>query len=92
MIKCEACRAFYCLFAWSLINSIKQSTNVRCYLSYDIKSILKSQFWRENVKVANQMERVEKEFIDNVCIISTDFQAPCIMLLSMILIRLWKFW
>ena len=41
-IKCEACRAFYCFFATSLINSILLSKNVRFYLSYDIKTILKS--------------------------------------------------
>ena len=41
-IKCEACRAFYCFFATSLINSIHDiSTNVRFYLSYDIKITLK---------------------------------------------------
>ena len=39
MIKCKACRAFYHFFASSLINSIR-STNVRLYLSYDIKIIL----------------------------------------------------
>ena len=32
------------LFATSLINSIIQSTNVRFYLSYDIKITLKSHF------------------------------------------------
>ena len=37
MIKCEACRAFYFFFATSLINSIIRSTNVRFYLSYEIK-------------------------------------------------------
>ena len=48
MIKCEACRAFYRFFAASLINSIILSPNVRFYLSYDIKTILKSHFWCEN--------------------------------------------
>ena len=43
-IRCEACRAFYLLFATSLINSIIQSMNVRFYLSYDIKITLKSHF------------------------------------------------
>ena len=46
-IKCEACRAFYLFFATSLINLINRSTNVRFYLSYDIKIILKSYFWRK---------------------------------------------
>ena len=36
-------------FATSLINSIKKSTNVRFYLSYDIKITLKSHFCRKNV-------------------------------------------
>ena len=45
----EACRAFYLFFATSLINSIKKSTIVRFYLSYDIKNTLKSHFWRKNV-------------------------------------------
>ena len=36
-------------FATSLINSIikNKSTNVRFYLSYGIKIILKSHFWRK---------------------------------------------
>ena len=41
-IKCEACRAFYLFFATSLINSIIHDTNVRLYLSYDIKISLKA--------------------------------------------------
>ena len=36
-IKCEACRTFYHFFA--------TSTNVKFYISYDIKTILKSYFW-----------------------------------------------
>ena len=48
-IKCEACRAFYRFFATNLINSITLSTNVRFFLSYDIKTILKSHFWCETV-------------------------------------------
>ena len=51
MIKCEACRLFYRLFATSLINSIILSTSVRFYLSYDIKTIMKTHFLRENVRV-----------------------------------------
>ena len=46
--KCEACRAFYPIFATSLINSIYRSTNVRYYLSYDIIFTLKSHFWHNN--------------------------------------------
>ena len=38
---------FIAFFATSLINSIILSTNVRFYLSYDIKTILKSHFWCE---------------------------------------------
>ena len=40
---------FYLFFATSLINSIKKSTNVRFYLSYDIKITLKSYFCRKSV-------------------------------------------
>ena len=40
--KSEACRAFYLFLAKSLINSIYMSTNVRFYLSYDFKIILKT--------------------------------------------------
>ena len=36
-IKCEACRAFCLFFA------------TRFYLSYDLKIILKSYFWREKL-------------------------------------------
>ena len=39
-IKCEACRAFYHFSA----NSFNRSSNVRFYLSYDIKITLKSHF------------------------------------------------
>ena len=42
MIKCEACR---------VNKSIKWSTNVRFYLSHDIKINYKSHFWRENVNI-----------------------------------------
>ena len=50
--KMQACRAFYLFFATSLINSIlMEHKNVRFYLSYDIKMILKSYFWRENISV-----------------------------------------
>ena len=38
---------FNLFFATSLINSIIQETNVRFYLSYDIKCTLKSHVWRE---------------------------------------------
>ena len=48
-IKCEACRAFYTLFRNEF--NIYRSTNVRFFLSYDIKIILKSYFWRETVRV-----------------------------------------
>ena len=48
-IKCEACQAFHLIFAMSLINSIIQSTNVRLYLSFDIKITLKSHFCCKNV-------------------------------------------
>ena len=50
-IKCEACRAFYLFFATSLLISIYKSTNIRFYLSYDIKITLKSHFCRNNVMI-----------------------------------------
>ena len=39
------------LFCNEFNNSIIQSMNVRFYLSYDIITILKSHFLRENVRV-----------------------------------------
>ena len=45
-IKCEACRAFYLVFAASLVNSIIQDTNGRFYFSYGIKITFRSHFWR----------------------------------------------
>ena len=39
----------FIFFATSLINSIMQETNVRFYLSFDIKITLKSHFCRKNV-------------------------------------------
>ena len=43
---------FYLFFATSLINSIiLKSTNIRFYLSYDIKITLKSHFCRNNVMI-----------------------------------------
>ena len=59
-IKCEACRAFYLFFATSLINSIIQGTNVRFYLSYDVKIILKSYFWHEDVRVLPYVRDVKR--------------------------------
>ena len=52
-IKCEACRALNCFFATRSINSINyEHSCVRFYLSYyDVKIILLSQFWRENVNI-----------------------------------------
>ena len=48
--KCEACRAFNLFFPTSLINAMCRSTNIRFYLLYDIKLILKSYFWRKIVR------------------------------------------
>ena len=48
VIKCEAYRAFYYFFATSLINSIIQRVH-ECHMP--LKSIKKSHFWRDNVKI-----------------------------------------
>ena len=46
-IKCEVCRAFNLFFC----NEFDKFNNTGFYLSYNITIILKSHFWRENVRV-----------------------------------------
>ena len=43
----EACRAFYLFFATSFNKLKNKSTNVRFYLSYDIKNTFMSRFSRK---------------------------------------------
>ena len=55
--------AFYYFFTTSLKNLINRSTNVRFYLSHDIKITLNSQFGRENGRFYRLLRNVKIDVI-----------------------------
>ena len=54
---------FICFLAMSLINQLYKSTNVRFYLSYDIKITSTSHFCRKNVIIIHYVRNIVMDSI-----------------------------